>query len=258
MKLAISGKGGVGKTLLSALLAQGLARAGYAVTAIDADPDANLGLILGMPDYDKITPIAEMTELIAERTETGAGQPGSYFKMSPRVDDIPSRFAAQKDGVRLLVMGRPRPGGAGCYCPENAVLAALIAHLLLSPGEVIVMDMAAGIEHLNRGTARAVDMLIVVVEPSRASIETAQRITSLAGNLGLNNVALVGNKVRTPDEQNFIRAACPNNILGFLPYDESLTQAELAGRSKLDCPGVQTATSEILAKLIGNNKGGPI
>jgi len=258
MKLAISGKGGVGKTLLAALLARGFARAGFAVTAIDADPDANLGLILGLPDHDKITPIAEMSDLIAERTETNVGQAGSYFNISPHVNDIPTQYGIQKDGVRLLVMGRPRPGGAGCYCPENAVLAALIAHLLLSPNEVIVMDMAAGIEHLNRGTARAVDVLLIVVEPGRASLETARRIISLSANLGLKNVALVGNKIRATDEQDFICAAFPNyNILGFIPYDESLAQAELAGFSNLDSPKVQAAAGIILAKLTNKMKEDP-
>lgn len=252
MKLAISGKGGVGKTLLAALLAQSFARTRCAVTAIDADPDANLGLTLGLPGHDKIIPIAEMTELIQERTETHPSQTTPYFKMSPRVDDIPAKYAAQRDGVRLLVMGRPRPGGAGCYCPENAVLAALIAHLLLSPNEVIIMDMAAGIEHLNRGTARAVDKLLIVVEPGLASLETAKRIIALAANLGLKNIGLVGNKVRLPADKDFIRRAFPDyNILGFLPYDESLTDAELAGTSKLEASqAVKTAAEEIRQSLL--------
>lgn len=258
MKLAISGKGGVGKTLLAALLAQSFAHAGYTVTAIDADPDANLGLVLGFPNHDKIIPISEMAGLIQERTDTNPGQAGLYFNMSPRVDDIPTRYAEQRDGVRLLVMGRPRAAGTGCYCPENALLAALIAHLLLSPNEVVIMDMAAGIEHLNRGTARAVDMLVIVAEPSRASIETGGRIIVLAKNLGLKNVCLVGNKIHREDEKDFIREAFSDyNILGFIPYDEFLTRAELAGTSKLAASrAVQNAAGEIYANLNGISKGG--
>ena len=258
MKLAISGKGGVGKTLLAASLARAFASASHAVTAIDADPDANLGLTLDFPNHSKIIPIADMSDLIQERTETGPGQAGSYFRISPHVDDIPAKYTEQKDGIRLLVMGRPRAGGAGCYCPENAVLAALVAHLLLSPGEVIIMDMAAGIEHLNRGTAKAVDQLIIVVEPSRASLETTRRIIALSATLGLKNIRLVGNKIRLQDEADFICTAFPDyNILGFLPYDELLTKAELAGTSKLEASSaVQSAVWEIFQKLIGNDKGG--
>jgi len=252
MKLAISGKGGVGKTMLAALLAREFAQAGYAVTAIDADPDANLGLTLGFSDYDKITPIAEISSFIEEHAETGSGQSGSLFNLSPRVDDIPSEYAKTQDGIRLLAMGRPRAGGAGCYCPENAVLAALIAHLLLSPSEVVIMDMAAGIEHLNRGTARAVDKLIIVAEPGRASLETARRIIALAGSLGLTDISLVGNKVGSVAEEKFIRAAFPGcDILGFLPYDESLIRAELAGKPKLDAsPAISASAREIMKKLV--------
>ena len=252
MKLAISGKGGVGKTLLAALLARAFALAGYSVTAIDADPDANLGLALGFSGASGIAPIADMKELIQERTGTKPGESGPYFKINPRVDDIPEKYSLKQDGIRLLVMGRPRAGGAGCYCPENAVLAALMAHLLLTPNEVVIMDMAAGIEHLNRGTARAVDRLIIVVEPGQASIETARRIVSLAKDLGLANVALVDNKVRGQAEKDFIMNALSDyNILGFLPYDEALTRAELAGASKLEASSaIKCAAQEIFKKLV--------
>ncbi|MCL2149549.1 MAG: AAA family ATPase [Dehalococcoidia bacterium] len=259
MKLAISGKGGVGKTLLSALLAQAFARTSYMVTAIDADPDANLGLTLGFPNHSKIVPIAEMTEFIQERTETRPDEANPYFRMSPHVDDIPIRYAERHNGVRLLVMGRPRPGGAGCYCPENALLAALVAHLLLSPKEVIIMDMAAGIEHLNRGTARAVDRLLIIVEPGQASMETAQRIITLSTDLGLKDIEFIGNKIRSSAEEDFIRTTFPGyNVLGFVPYDESLVRAELVGASKLDaCFAMRSATEEILNKLLATKKQDP-
>jgi CO dehydrogenase maturation factor len=251
MKLAISGKGGVGKTLLAALLARTFSRSGYSVTAIDADPDANLALTLGCPNHGIITPISEMKDLIQERTETAPGQAGPYFKINPRVDDIPARFSVNCGGVRLLVMGKPRAGGAGCYCPENAVLAALAAHLLLSTNEVVIMDMAAGIEHLNRGTARAVDHLIVVVEPGTASIETAKRIFSLARDLGIVSVMIVGNKIRNEDEKDYISKAFPDyNILGFLPFEEGLSSAELAGKDKLEqSKGLREEAQKMVEKL---------
>jgi CO dehydrogenase maturation factor len=252
LKLAISGKGGVGKTFLSAMLAKTMAQAGYLVTAIDADPDANLALSLGFPDVSKITPISEMKDLIQERTGTQPGSSSPYFKINPRVDDIPEKYSVKHQGIRLLVMGRPKAGGAGCYCPENTVLAALMAHLLLAHNEMLVMDMAAGIEHLNRGTARAVDRLIIVVEPGRASIETAGRITALARDLGITSVSLVGNKVHNVAERDFISSSLTGyDILGFIPYDISVIQADFQNNPKLDVsPQVNLSIKEVFNKLI--------
>jgi CO dehydrogenase maturation factor len=252
MKLAVSGKGGVGKTLLSAMLAREMAGAGYSVTAIDADPDANLALTLGFPDADKITPISEMKELIQERTGTQPGANSPYFKLNPRVDDIPEKYSIKHDGMRLLVMGRPKSGGAGCYCPENAVLSALMAHLLLAHDEMVVMDMAAGIEHLTRGTARAVDALIIVVEPGRASIETARRIAKLASDLGIKNIGAVGNKVHDEAERAFISSSLPGfEFLGFIPYDTALTRSEIENTPRLDSSSpITLAVNEILQKLL--------
>ena len=252
MKLAVSGKGGVGKTLLTAMIAREMARSGYAVTAIDADPDANLALTLGFPDSGRIVPISDMKELISERTGTQPGSTSPYFKINPRVDDIPQKYSVRHGGIRLLVMGRPKAGGAGCYCPENAVLAALMAHLLLARDEMVVMDMAAGIEHLSRGTARAVDKLIIVVEPGRASIETALRISTLARDLGIKNIAAIGNKVHNSDEKDFISSSLPGfDILGFIPYDPALTLSEMKNTPRLEAsPQIQQAAGEILAKLL--------
>jgi CO dehydrogenase maturation factor len=196
MKLAISGKGGVGKTLLAATLARTMADAGYSVTAIDADPDANLALSLGFPDSGKIVPISEMKELIQERTGTQPGSNSPYFKINPRVDDIPEKYSVKHDGVRLLVMGQPKAGGAGCYCPENAVLAALMAHLLLAPDEMVIMDMAAGIEHLSRGTPGRWTAHYRSGAGARQHRDR-QRIRSLAHDLGIQSISVVG-KSKTP------------------------------------------------------------
>jgi len=229
MKIAISGKGGVGKTLLASLLAHTFASSGYSVLAIDADPDANLAATLGFTHPEAIVPISEMKDLIAERTETQPGRSGAYFRLNPRVDDLPEKYWQKLDGIRLMVMGRIKKGGSGCYCPENALLKALMNHLLLARNEVIIMDMEAGIEHLGRATAGAVDKLIVVVEPGRRSLETARSIKELARDIGLKNISVVGNKIRTQSDRDFITASLPDfTFLGFMPYDQAIVDADLA------------------------------
>ncbi len=235
MKIAISGKGGVGKTLLASLLSKAFAEAGYSVLAIDADPDANLAANLGFPNPDKITPISELSEVIEERVGAKPGQSGSFFKLNPKVDDLPEKYSAKLDGIRLMVMGRIKRGGTGCYCPEGALLQALLSHLLLQRKDVVILDMEAGIEHLTRGTAQGVDKLIVVVEPGRRSIETAQRIFELAKDLHVKNIAVVGNKIQTEEQKQFIRDSLPcAEFLGFIPYDEAIIDADLAKRSITD------------------------
>jgi len=244
MKIAISGKGGVGKTLLASLLCRAFAAAGYSVLAIDADPDANLAASLGFSNPDDITPISELDDLIEERTGARPGQSGSFFKLNPRVDDIPGTYAVEHDGIRLMVMGRIKRGGTGCYCAEGVLLQALLGHLLLQRDEVVILDMEAGIEHLARGTSRAVDRLIVVVEPGRRSIETAHRIAQLATDIGVKTIAAVGNKIHSQSEKDFITSSLPDmEFLGFIPYDQALVEADLASRP------IHESSSEILARV---------
>jgi CO dehydrogenase maturation factor len=254
MKIAVSGKGGVGKTLLSAFLARMFVESGYSVIAIDADPDANLAATLGFPNPDEIIPISEMKELIEERTGAKTGESAPYFKINPKVDDIPEKYAPEKDGVKLMRMGRVKKGGSGCYCPENALLQALMGHLLVARNEAIIMDMEAGIEHLGRGTASAVDRLIVVVEPGRRSLETAVNIKKLASEIGLKNIAIVGNKVRNPSDLEFIKSSLPGfEFLGFIPYDQAIVDADLAGRSPLSASQpARNAAKEIYKTLLNN------
>jgi CO dehydrogenase maturation factor len=231
MKIAISGKGGVGKTLLAAFLSKTFAEAGYAVIAIDADPDANLASTLGFPNPDDITPISELNDLIEERVGVRPGQSGGLFKLNPKVDDIPDEYSAKMDGIRLMSMGRIKRGGTGCYCPEGSLLQALLSHLLVHRNEVVILDMEAGIEHLSRGTTKSVDKLIIVVEPGRHSIETAQTITRLARDLGVENIAAVGNKIRSEKDRDFITGSLPGTeFLGFIPYDPAITEADLADK----------------------------
>jgi CO dehydrogenase maturation factor len=235
MKLAVSGKGGVGKTTFASLMIRTLNEQGKRVLAIDADPDANLAAGLGIADSDKIVPIAEMEDLVLERTGAQPGSIGGYFKLNPKVDDLPDSLSVKFEDIKLMRLGGIKKGGAGCICPESALLRALIMHIVLARDEVVVMDMEAGIEHLGRATAKAVDKLIVVVEPGRRSIDTAEHIRKLAGEIGLNHIVIVGNKVRSEKDENFLKTHLDDfEFLGFLPYDETLIEADLNGTSPFD------------------------
>lgn len=238
-KLAVAGKGGVGKTFISGTLARLLARDGYRVLAVDADPNINLASTLGIPREisERITPLSENERLIAEKTGVPPG--GSYglvFRLTPRVDDIFQRFCVEApDGVRLLVMGTVKGGDTGCMCPANALLRVLMQHLLLSRGEVVVMDMVAGLEHLGRGTAKRVDSMLVVVEPTLKSIETLRRIVKLARDIEIPEVLAVANKLRDERSRKLIeRELGDTPIAAYIPYDPSIEEAELLGVAPLD------------------------
>ncbi len=230
--------------MLASLLAKIFTEAGYSVLAIDADPDANLATTLGFPQPDKIIPISEMKELVEERTGARPGKRDIYFKLNPKVDDLPEKYWHKHNGIKLMIMGRIKHGGSGCYCPENVLLQALVNHLLLARNEVIILDMEAGIEHLGRATAKAVDKLIVVVEPGRRSVETALRIDKLAKEIGLQNIAVVGNKIRSQPDKEFLISALPNfEFLGFIPYDQAIVDADLANLPLLNAS--QQITTEV-------------
>jgi len=248
MKIAVSGKGGVGKTTFSALLIRTLDEMGKNVLAIDADPDANLAAAVGIPDAEKITPIAEMNELVLERTEAQPGGIGGFFKLNPKVDDLPDALSARLNGIKLMRLGGVKKGGSGCICPESTLLRALVMHIVLARDEVVVMDMEAGIEHLGRGTAGAVDKLMVVVEPGRRSIDTADHIRKLAGEIGLTQIAVVGNKIRSDKDEAFLRKHLNDfEFIGFLPYEDALIEADLSGVSPFD---VATETKSIVRGFI--------
>ena len=248
MKIAVSGKGGVGKTTFSALLIRTLDEMGKNVLAIDADPDANLAAAVGIPDAEQITPIAEMNELVQERTEAQPGGIGGFFKLNPKVDDLPDALSARLNGIKLMRLGGVKKGGSGCICPESTLLRALVMHIVLARDEVVVMDMEAGIEHLGRGTAGAVDKLMVVVEPGRRSIDTADHIRKLAGEIGLTQIAVVGNKIRSDKDEAFLRKHLNDfEFIGFLPYEDALIEADLSGVSPFD---VATETKSIVRGFI--------
>ncbi len=241
LKLAITGKGGVGKTTLSALLSFVFAERGHKVLAIDADPATGLAAACGVPPEkaEAIVPVADMEDLIYERTGARKGEIGGVFKLNPRVDDIPDRFAVSPPGVdgsdmdiRILTMGTVKSGGTGCLCPENALLRSLVTHLLLRRDEVLILDMEAGIEHLGRGTAGAVDVLVVVVEPGRRSIQTARAIRSLAQDLALDRLYVVANKVMSDSDKAFIAEQLSEfHVLGYLPTDPLAMESDRLGRA---------------------------
>jgi CO dehydrogenase maturation factor len=254
MKLAISGKGGVGKTTLAALLAQAYADAGRQVLAADADPSPCLAGALGFPPElrERLHPIAEMDALIEERTGAKPGTIGGFFTLNPRVDDIPERFSVLHRGVRLLEMGSVDTGGSGCICPEAAMLKTLFTHLLFRKDDLLILDMYAGVEHLGRATVDFVDAMLIVAEPTRRSLGTAAQIKQLANDIGLTRLWLVGNKTRNADEIAFLEEESPGiPLLGTLPVDLGVQEADRLGIPVYDhVPALRQAAQEISAKLL--------
>ena len=229
MKIAISGKGGAGKTTLSALLATAMAIKGHRVVAIDADPDANLAAALGLSPDNHPEFLAEMGDLIAERTGAKNAY-GGYFKLNPRVEDIPERFSRRIGSIRLLALGGVPRGGAGCICPASSLIKALLTHLLLGSDDAVVMDMEAGIEHLGRATTRSMHALVTVVDQGPWSIQTALRVRRLAGDIGLENVVAVVNGTAPGTDLEAIGKRLDGiPIAGVLPYDPRLPEAIVAG-----------------------------
>lgn len=232
MKIAVAGKGGVGKTTLTSLLAVHFAAQGRPVLAIDADPSPCLGPALGFPAEKllALTPISEMRELIAERTGTNLGDSaGQFFKLNPRVSDLPERYSQVHDGLRLLLLGAVQQGGSGCICPESALLKQLVRHVLLQRNEVVLLDLYAGVEHLGRGTAEAVDVMVTVAEPTHRSMRTVEQIVVLARDIGIERLCLVGNKVLSKDDVRFFAEHAPGiPVVGCLAAS---TQAQAADRS---------------------------
>ncbi len=234
MKIAITGKGGVGKTTLASLLAHLYVEEGKTVIAVDADPDANLASALGISkeEAEKIRPIADMADLIEERTGVKPGSIGGMFKLNPKVDDLPEGIGYRLDGIILLTMGKMKDAASGCYCPENVLLRSLLKHLIVRRSEVVIVDMEAGIEHLTRGTAESVDAFVVVVEPGQRSMQTARAVQKMAKGLGVRQVFVVANKVRGPEDLQFIRDNIGGmEVIGSIAFSHDVVEADMKGSS---------------------------
>ena len=235
MKVAITGKGGVGKTTLASTLARLYADEGRTVLAADVDPDANLGLALGLSqeEVDTIIPISKMRTLVEERT--GANDANRFFKLNPYVADIPEKYSKDINGVKLLVMGTVDVGGSGCVCPEHVMLKAILSTLTFRKDDVVVMDMEAGLEHLGRGTAASMDQFIVVIEPGARSVQTYRNVKRLAKDLGVKQVRVVANKVRNQEDEDYVRSVIPpEDFLGCMYYNSEVIDADRQGKSPYD------------------------
>ena len=234
MKIAITGKGGVGKTTLAAILSHLFVAEGSRVIAVDADPDANLASALGIPknDVEKIRPLADMAEVIEERTGSKPGSMGGMFRLNPKVNDLPEEIGYRLDGIILLSMGRLKAAASGCYCPEHVLLKSLLAHLIVEREEVVIVDMEAGIEHLTRGTAASVDAFIVVVEPGQRSIQTAKTVYGMAKKMGVQRVFVVANKVRGVEDLDFMKKNIGEmEMIGSLFFRAEVMEADIRGVS---------------------------
>ena len=254
MKVAVTGKGGVGKTTLSSTLARLYADEGRTVLAADVDPDANLGLALGLTqeEVNSIVPVSKMRDLVVERT--GANASNTFYKLNPQVSDLRDKRAKDINGVKLLVMGTVDTGGSGCVCPEHVMLKALISSLVFRKDDVVVMDMEAGLEHLGRGTASMMDQFIVVIEPGARSVQTYEKVKKLAADLGITDVKVVANKVRDAEDEAFIRSSIPADaLLGILHYNPEVIDADRRGLSPYDVsPAMVEEIRQIKARMDQN------
>ena len=246
MKIAVTGKGGVGKTTIAATLARLYAAEGKKVYAVDVDPDSNLGLALGFSEekLEQIVPISKMRRLIEERTE--ADQSTTFYKVNPKVNDIPDTYGREYKGVKLLVLGTVETAGGGCVCPENVILKRIINDLVLHKNEIAILDMEAGLEHLGRGTTAGMDQFIVVIEPGARSIQTYRNVKRLAEGLGVKKVRVIANKIREKADEDYIKSKIPaEDLLGFVHYNTEVMDADREGMSPYDFS--ETTTAEIAA-----------
>jgi CO dehydrogenase maturation factor len=254
LKIAVSGKGGVGKSTIASIIALSKAAEGERVLALDADPDANLASSLGIPhrEQQRIVTISRQIDLIEERTGAKVGQYGQVFRLNPEVSDVADHCAYKHRGVSLLVLGAVKSGGGGCACPENTFVRALVNDLVLFKGDTLIMDMEAGIEHLGRATAQGVDAMIVAVEPGQRSVDCAMQVERMSREIRIKRILFVANKVVGPGDADFIKSALPGReILAFLPYRDELRHADRDGVSPYDLLDEETRGqySEIIKRL---------
>ncbi len=251
MKIAICGKGGVGKSTICAFVIKALEKRGHKVLAIDADPSPHLARLLAFSEADKITPIAEMKDLLMERSQ----RQGAFYSLNPKVEDLPEKFMLTKGNIKLMVLGAIQQGGAGCACAENTVLRTLLNILLLSPEEDIVVDTEAGVEHLGRGTIVSVDHLLVVVQPYRGSLETAKKIKNLAQDLRLRHLYFVANNIRDKEDLVFIQEGLSTKVIGTFPWSRQVMVAERQESSICESSPEMLIAAERLVTRLENEDG---
>lgn len=251
MKIAVSGKGGVGKTMIAANLAKLFRNEGYNVYAVDADPDSSLGLALGIEEKElsRIRPVIEMKSLIDEASGDGA-----FYALNPAVSSIITKHSLLWNGIRFLRMGGIKKGGSSCYCRENTFLKALVNSLILDTKDIVILDMGAGIEHLTRGTSGGVDLMVVVTEPGKSSVQTARIVEGLAKDLGIKDVRFIANKIRSLKEKQFIEDNFkPEELLGILHYDENIAEKSMGfGQTPQEVDNEEL--KQLLYQIVSRNK----
>ena len=228
-KIALTGKGGVGKSTLAAMFAHIATQEKMRVLAVDADPDANLAAALGMAPEERarIVPLSERRALIEERTGAKVKQYGQMFKLNPDVSDIAEKESTCFRSIHLLVLGAVESGGSGCACPESVLLRSLLTDVILYKDDCVILDMEAGLEHLGRATAKGVDLMLAVVEPGRRAVETATAVRRMATDIGLDRLAVIGNKVKGEEDTAFLQTSFPGeDYLGSIPYSETIRRAD--------------------------------
>jgi CO dehydrogenase maturation factor len=243
LKIAIGGKGGVGKTTVCAVWAQLFAEEGFDVLAIDADPNTNLAMAFGISSERNPQPLIKMEQLISERTGSTKGAVGAYFKLNPKVSDLPEKYWVKANGVKLLVLGGITQAGAGCACPEGAFLKAMINHTILERQEIVLVDLAAGVEFMGRASVQGVDALVVVVEPGGRSIETAKTIARMGGELGIKHVAAIANKITDITQVETIKSQLDIPVLSNISYNPAVQDADLHNKAIFE------ASNELVEKL---------
>jgi len=258
MKVAVSGKGGVGKTLIAGGLARGFAERGIKTIAIDADSSPNLALTLGLSAEEtrKIVPISENKELIDSKTSTGYS---GVYRLQFTVDDIVRDYSVSTPlGVNLIVMGTVQSMDAGCMCAPNAVIRALLRHLVVERDEAVVLDLEAGVEHIGRGTARQVDALLIVADSNLKSLEIAKHIHDMAKAAGMKQLYLIGNRVMNEAQKEAIISFAEKNglsLLTFVPFDQKIIEADMQGETPLNNKEIEAVKTidnicELLLKKI--------